>query len=92
MAAASESASANPPLHSGTPEQYPRVRELFVKSGFEEAPVCSRAGVTTLYDLPAPEDRSALKEPADAQTLFVKLFLDGERSSLECRANAALGA
>ena len=78
MAAASEGASANLPLHSGTPEQYPRVRELFVKSGFEEAPVCSRAGVTTLYDLPAPEDRSAFKDPADAQTLFVKLFLDGE--------------
>lgn len=81
MAAASEGASANPPLHFGTPEQYLRVRELFVNGGFEESPVCSRASVTTLYDLPAPEDRSEFKDPEDAQTLFVRLFLDGESVS-----------
>src|SRR3954463_4745220 len=78
MAAASEGALGNPPFHLGRPEQYLRLRELFVASGFEEAPVCSRAGVTTVYDLPLPENESASTPPGDAQTLFVKLFLDGE--------------
>src|SRR3982751_4695341 len=78
MAAASAGALANPPFHFGRPEQFLRVRELFVESGFEEAPVCARAGVTTLYDLPSPEEESPFKPPDDAQTLFVKLFLDGE--------------
>lgn len=64
------------PFRAGTPEQFARVRELLVRSGFEEAPICLRAGIESIHDLPVLSDRSAFKEITDAQTLFVRLFLD----------------
>jgi methylase of polypeptide subunit release factors len=79
MAAATESTWTTEPFRLGAPDEFGRVRELFVRQGYEEAPICERAGVTTLYDLPPVEERTAFKEPADPQALFVRLFFDGDR-------------
>lgn len=69
------------PFRTATPEQFARVRELLVRSGFEEAPICARAEIESIYDLPRVEDRMALKDITDAQTLFVRLFMDGDAVS-----------
>jgi methylase of polypeptide subunit release factors len=67
------------PFRLGTPLQFARVRELFVRVGFEEAPICARAGVANLHELPALEKRSVFKEATDPQSLFVRLFIDCAR-------------
>lgn len=67
------------PFRLGTVDQFARVRELFVRAGFEETPICARAGIASLHDLPVVEDRSAFREPTDLQSLFVQLFLDCDR-------------
>lgn len=67
------------PFRLGTVDQFARVRELFVRSGFEETPICARAGIASLHELPVLQDRSAFREPADPQSLFVRLFLDCDR-------------
>lgn len=74
--AATPSTWTTEPFRSGTPEQFARVRELFVRVGFEEAPICARAEIESIHDLPVFGDRSAFKEISDAQTLFVRLFID----------------
>src|SRR5690348_17378305 len=71
------------PFRIGTPEQFARLRELFVRSGFEEAPICARAEIETIHDLPPFDDRTALKDVADAQTLLVRLFMDCDAVSRE---------
>lgn len=76
---ARESAWTAEPFRLGTVDQFARVRELFVRAGFEETPLCARAGIASLVDLPVFEDRSAFREPTDAQSLFVRLFLDCDR-------------
>lgn len=67
------------PFRLGTVDQFARVRELFVRAGFEETPICARAGIASLHELPVLQDRSVFREPADAQSLFVRLFLDCDR-------------
>jgi methylase of polypeptide subunit release factors len=74
--AATPSTWTTEPFRAGTPEQFSRVRELFVRSGFEEAPICARAGIESIHDLPVLADRSVFKDVIDAQTLFVRLFMD----------------
>src|SRR5690349_1437422 len=64
------------PFRLGTVDQFARVRELFVRAGVEETPICARAGIGSLHELPPLEERSAFREPIDAQSLFVRLFLD----------------
>jgi 16S rRNA G966 N2-methylase RsmD len=64
------------PFRSGTPEQFARLRELFVRSGFEESPICARAEVDSIHDLPPFGNRTVFRDITDAQTLFVRLFLD----------------
>ncbi|HKN68301.1 MAG TPA: methyltransferase [Gemmatimonadaceae bacterium] len=76
---ARESSWTAEPFRLGTVDQFARVRELFVRAGFEETPICARAGIASLYDLPLLQDRSAFREPADPQSLFVRLFLDCDR-------------
>ena len=73
---ARDSAWTAEPFRLGTVDQFARVRELFVRAGFEETPICARAGIASLHDLPVLEERSAFREPTDAQSLFVRLFLD----------------
>jgi len=73
---ARESAWTAEPFRLGTVDQFARVRELFVRAGFEETPICTRAGIASLHELPVLEERSAFREPGDAQSLFVRLFLD----------------
>ena len=76
---ARESAWTAEPFRLGTVDQFARVRELFVRAGFEETPICARAGVASLHELPVREDRSAFRDPTDPQSLFVRLFLDCDR-------------
>ena len=78
MPTATESAWRTEPFRLGTPDQYARIRELLVRAGFEETPICARAGVSAVHDFPRPEDRAAFKEITDPQSLFVRLLLDGE--------------
>lgn len=75
-AAATPSTWTTEPFRAGTPEQFSRVRELFVRSGFEEAPICARAGIESIQELPVLADRSVFKDITDAQALFVRLFMD----------------
>jgi SAM-dependent methyltransferase len=77
MQTARERSWLSEPFRLGTPEQFGRLHELLVRSGFEEMPLCARAGVTSIHDFPRPEDRTAFKETTDAQSLLVRLFLDG---------------
>ena len=76
---ARESSWTAEPFRLGTVDQFARVRELFVRVGFEETPICARAGIKSLYELPSLQDRSAFREPTDPQSLFVRLFLDCDR-------------
>lgn len=79
MATATESTWTTEPFRIGTADDFGLVRELFVRSGFEETPICARVGLATLHDVVMSSDRAAFKEEIDPQSLFVKLFLDGER-------------
>ena len=81
MATASESKWISEPFRLGAPEQFARVREFFVRVGFEETPLCARAGVASIHDFPRPERRNAFKDVTDPQALLVRLFLDGEKIS-----------
>ena len=76
---ARESTWTAEPFRLGTVDQFARVRELFVRAGFEETPICARAGIASLYELPTFDERSAFREATDAQSLFVRLFLDCDR-------------
>jgi precorrin-6B methylase 2 len=76
---ARESSWTAEPFRLGTADEFARVRELFVRAGFEETPICARAGIASLYELPLLQDRSAFREPTDPQSLFVRLFLDCDR-------------
>lgn len=67
------------PFRLGTVDQFARVRELFVRAGFEETPICARAGIASLHEFPLLQERSAFREPTDPQSLFVRLFLDCDR-------------
>ena len=78
MATATESKWLSEPFRLGTPEQFAHVRELFVRTGFEEVPLCIRAGVESIHDFPRPERRNVFTDISDPQSLFVRLFLDGE--------------
>ena len=78
---ARESAWTAEPFRLGTVDEFGRVRDLFVRAGFEETPICARAGIASLHDLPVMEDRSTFREPTDPQSLFVRLFLDCDRIS-----------
>ena len=73
---ARESAWTAEPFQLGTVDQFARVRELFVRAGFEETPICARAGIRSLHELPVLDERSAFREPTEPQSLFVRLFLD----------------
>jgi SAM-dependent methyltransferase len=77
--AISQSAWTTDPFRLGTTEQFGRVRELLVRAGFEETPICARAGIATIHDLPVADDRTAFRDATDAQAVFVRLFLDGDR-------------
>ncbi|HEY2377830.1 MAG TPA: methyltransferase [Gemmatimonadaceae bacterium] len=79
MPTATDSRWTSEPFRPGNSGQFARVRELFLRSGFEETPVCARAGVDSIYEFPRPEGRSAFKDVSDAQSLFVRLFVDGDR-------------
>jgi precorrin-6B methylase 2 len=78
-AGARESAWTAEPFRVGTVDQFARVRELFVRAGFEETPICARAGVASLHDLLDEENPTAFRELTDGQALFVRLFLDCDR-------------
>ena len=67
------------PFRHGTPEDFARARELLVRTGYEEAPLCARAEVTSIFDFPALEGRTVFRDVTDAQSLLVHLFLDGVR-------------
>jgi precorrin-6B methylase 2 len=79
MTAATPAVWTTEPFRLGTPQEFARVRELFVRVGFEETPICARAGVPNIHELPGFEQRSVFKEATDAQSLFVRLFIDGDR-------------
>lgn len=83
MTKAAESRWTVEPFHSGEPDDYARLRELFVRSGFEEAPLCARAEVDSIHQFPLPPERASFREITDAQSLFVHLFLDGATVSAE---------
>ena len=76
---ARESSWTAEPFRLGTADEFARIRELFVRAGFEETPICARAGIASLYELPLLQDRSPFREPTDPQSLFVRLFLDCDR-------------
>lgn len=54
-----------------------RLRDLFVRCGFEEAPLLARAGVDSVHEFPVLEGRAVFREITDAQSMLVHLFLDG---------------
>jgi carbamoyltransferase len=71
------------PFILGSPEQFSSLRDLFLRAGYEEAPLCARAGIESIHDFPRPEDRSAFKDVSDTQSLLVRMFLDGDAVSNE---------
>src|SRR5204862_5093993 len=79
MATATESAWTSEPFRLGPREQFSRARELLMRAGFEETPLCARASVNSIYEFPRPDGRSAFKDITDAQSLFVRLFIDGDQ-------------
>lgn len=78
MAATDRGAWKSEPFRLGTGEQFSRLRDLFVRSGYEEAPLCARAGIESIHEFPPPDERMVFKEVTDAQSLLVRLFLDGD--------------
>ena len=65
------------PFRLGTADQFSRLREMFVRGGYEEAPLCARAGIESIHDLARLEERSSFQEITDSQSLLVRLFFDG---------------
>ena len=65
------------PFRDGSADDFGRLRELFVRSGFEEAPLLARAEVDSIHHFPLLSSRTVFRDVTDAQTLFVHLFLDG---------------
>ena len=66
------------PFRVGTAEQFKQLRELLVRTGFEEMPLCARAAAESIYDFPRGNDRRTLKDLADPLSLLVMLFIDGD--------------
>jgi SAM-dependent methyltransferase len=62
----------------GTPEEFARLRDLLERAGYTESLICERAEVPSIHFFPAPDGRTALKDIRDAQSLLVRLFLDGD--------------
>lgn len=83
MAPASRSVWRSEPFILGRPEQFSHLRDLFVRAGYEEAPLCARAAIESIHDFPRREDRSVFNEVTDAQSLLVRIFLDGDAASNE---------
>jgi methylase of polypeptide subunit release factors len=83
MSPANRGTWTSEPFILGSAEQFSALRDLFLRAGYEEAPLCARAGIESIHDFPRPEDRSAFKDITDTQSLLVRLFLDGEVVSNE---------
>src|SRR5437867_1673718 len=82
MLTASASTWTVEPFRMATPEEYSRVRDLFVRVGFEEDPLFARFGITSIRELLLSNDQGVFRdniEITDALSLLVKLFLRGER-------------
>lgn len=71
---------ATEPFIMGTPAQFARLRNWLPSVGYTEPALCAVANVPWLGRMLALESpgRTAFKEPVDAQSLLVLLFLDGQ--------------
>jgi SAM-dependent methyltransferase len=69
------------PFRLGTAEEFARVRELFVRLGFEETPLCARFGVDSIRELLLADERGTYRTETgnDAPSLLLKLFVRGEQ-------------
>jgi len=65
------------PFRMGTAEEFERLREVLRGSGFVEADLCAACGVPTMHNFPIGEEsRDVFRDPRDAQSVLVQLFLD----------------
>jgi methylase of polypeptide subunit release factors len=67
------------PFRTGTSDQFARVRDLLLRSGYTEPSLCARASVTHINEFAKGDARSVLREANDPLSLLVHLFYD-ERS------------
>lgn len=69
---------ATEPFVMGSSEQFARLRSWFREIGYTEPQLCTAANVPWLGKLTALEGgRKVFRDPVDAQSLLVLLFLDG---------------
>jgi SAM-dependent methyltransferase len=66
------------PFRMGTPREFARLRELLGESGYTEPLLREGAGVPAIHFFPAFDKRRVFLEVRDAQSLFVRLFFDGD--------------
>ena len=80
MTTATESKWISEPFRLGTPGAV-RARSGSCSCGPDSRRRhCARAPASnSIYEFPRPESRSAFKDITDAQSLFVRLFIDGEQ-------------
>src|SRR5262249_14521819 len=71
---------ATEPFTMGTPAQFARLRDWLPAVGYSESALCAAANIPWIGRMLAVESprRTAFKEPVDAQSLLVLLFLDGK--------------
>ena len=66
------------PFRIGAPEEFARLRALFALAGYTEPRLCEQADVPSIHFFPRADERTVLLTVGDAQSLFVRLFVDGE--------------
>jgi len=67
------------PLQIGSDEQFHRVRSLFADSGYDEAGVCARTGIRTIFDFKSKaEGRETGTDLHDTLDALIRLLMDGE--------------
>jgi 16S rRNA G966 N2-methylase RsmD len=73
------------PFAMGSVDDFRRLREFLLATGFSEAGLAATAGHTTIYEFVRHGNprRTAFLDPADKLTLLVQLFLDGLAISWE---------
>ena len=71
------------PFRLGTPDEFAQLRDLFVRLGFEEAPLCARFGIESVRELLILGEHGTYGRelPDDPTSVLVKLFVRGEQVS-----------
>ncbi|HKW11551.1 MAG TPA: class I SAM-dependent methyltransferase [Gemmatimonadaceae bacterium] len=80
------------PFRLGSREDFARLREVFEHAGYTEAQLCERAGVASVFELWPSNTRKSFEAIVDAQSLFVRLFFDGDSVSANALRDLILPA